>query len=406
MSEEVSIPDGVREFVKKLIEKYNLSSPKITYTRGSNLAEGLMSKTYGVDISDDNKSLRLFLKFPLDVTIPGAMPFDSAYSNEVHFYEVIIPKFTEFLKEKGIEGGFQNLPKCYEVTENKAIALENLKTSGYELCDKTFIGNEEHTELIFRTYAKFHAIGFAYKDQKPEEYGKLVEGIVDLLRTASKDFNAQTMLAGTAAIQNFLKKLDPEKDKFILDQSQQIFAKLADFDLQLAMGDSKNSVLIQGDCWCNNMMFKYNDDKRYPLDMVLFDWQFIRSGSPAFDISSFFYTTAPVSKKVLKRLDDFLEIYHEELSKQLKMMGSDAEILYPLSALKKEWQQYCKFGFFMAFLIIKKMLAENDQMPNFETVGMEDALKDEKLFGEVKNEAEYFNRLRNLTEHFLLNEFF
>ncbi|GJQ78464.1 hypothetical protein Trydic_g11581 [Trypoxylus dichotomus] len=406
MSEEISVPDNVKEFIDGLVKKYNISaSTEITYNRGSEIGDGFMSKTYAVDINDSKQPLNLFLKCALDISFPGMPSFLDIYSNEICFYESVVPKYMDFLNEKGITDGFRNVPKCYGSAENKILALENLRRTGYELCDKTLVGNEEHIELVFKTYAKYHAIGFVYKEQKPEEYSNILQGVTDLFRNPSKEFDEQRVAIGKIAMQDFFKKLDPKRDKFILDQSQHIVDKLIEFGAGVNAMPYANPILIQGDCWCNNMMFKYDGDKRFPVDVMLLDWQAIRPGSPALDLSYLFYTTAAVSKKMLRKVDDFLELYHEELSKQIRKMGCDPDALYSLSLLKKEWHTFCKFGFSMAFLILKAMLGEKEEMSNFEKVDMLEAMKDENLFGVVKKESEYMTRMKNLAEHFLLSEF-
>ncbi|KAI4467391.1 hypothetical protein MML48_2g00009471 [Holotrichia oblita] len=406
MSEETPVEDNVKTFIDNIVKKYNLDTDaKIAYNRGSEIGDGFMSKTYAVDINDTKESLHLFLKCALNLTFPEGTGFDQIYTNEIHFYERFVPTYMEFLKEKGITDGFRNVPKCYGTADNKILALQNLKKDGYELCDKVLIGNDQHIELVFKTYAKFHAVGFAYKDQRPDLYNKLMEGVTDLIRGTNEEFNRQRMEGSKVVIDEFFKKLDPRRDKFIVDQTQHILDKLTEFGLNFGEDTSPNPILIQGDCWCNNMMFKYITSKEYPEDVMLLDWQAIRSGSPTFDLSYFFYTTAPVSKKTLKRVDDFLEIYHEELSKQIKQLGSNPDKLYPLSDLKKEWHRYAKFGFCMAFMILKAMLGKKEEMPNFDGTDMTEALRDGKFFNNVSNDDEYMRRMRNLAEHFLLNEF-
>ncbi|KAI4467392.1 hypothetical protein MML48_2g00009470 [Holotrichia oblita] len=359
MSAEITVEDNVKTFIDNIVRKYNLNTDaKIVYKRGSEIGDGFMSKTYAVDISDTKESLHLFLKCAINVTFTGGPSFDKVYINEIYFYESIVPAYLAFLEEKGVTDGFRNVPKCYGSADNKIIALRNLRNDGYDLCDKTFIANEEHIELVFKTYAKFHAIGFTYKDQKPELYDKLMEGVTDLFRGAGEEINKQRVEGASAVIRDFFNKLDPKKDKFILDQSQNIIDKLTEFGLALGTADCANPILIQGDCWCNNMMFKYIDSKEFPTDVMLLDWQITRFASPVLDLAYFFYTTAPASKKTLKKVDYFLEFYYEELSRQIKQMGSDPNKLYPLSILKKEWQEYSRFGFSMAFLILKAMLGK------------------------------------------------
>lgn len=118
----------------------------------------------------------------------------------------------------------------------------------------------------------------------------------------------------------------------------------------------------------------------------------------------FFYTTASCSKKILRKIEDYLEIYHDELSVQIRKLGSDPDKVYPLSLLKREWQHSAKYGFSMAFLILKAMLAEKEDMPSFEQIDMMDAMKTD-VIPTTKRESEYIGRLKNIAEHFLLNEF-
>lgn len=255
MSAEISVADHVKTFVNNFMKKYNLDNDtEITYKAGSELDAGYMSTTYAVDIND---SFHLFLKCALNVSFPGSAAIENVYVNEIYFYERVIPLYMEFLSKKDVTDGFRNVPKYYGSAENKILALKNIKSDRYGLCDKSFIGNEEHVGLVFKTYAKFHAIGFAYKDQNPELYNKLTQGVIDIFGDVSEDLNRRRVEGAKVLIQDFLKKLNPKKDKFILDQSQRIIDKLSEFDLSLGSHTYANSIFIHGDCWCNNMMFKY-----------------------------------------------------------------------------------------------------------------------------------------------------
>ncbi|GJQ78462.1 hypothetical protein Trydic_g11580 [Trypoxylus dichotomus] len=174
MFEEVSAPDNVKECINSLVKKSNLNpSAKIIYNSGSEIGDGFMSKTYTVDINDSEQSLNVFLKCALDINIPGMPTPVQIYSNERYSYETMVPKYIEFLEEKSIMDGFQNVHRYYGSAENKIIAFENLRKTAYELCDKTFVGNEEHIGMVFKTFAKYDSIGFAFKDQKPDECKKI-----------------------------------------------------------------------------------------------------------------------------------------------------------------------------------------------------------------------------------------
>lgn len=93
--------------------------------------------------------------------------------------------------------------------------------------------------------------------------------------------------------------------------------------------------------------------------MKLIDFQLIREGSPVFDLSYFFYTGG--TKELFNKLNDFLKIYHDSLSKNLRELGSDPEKLYPFEQLQEDWKNYGLFGVVLSLFILKvKLLDVND----------------------------------------------
>ncbi|KRT78399.1 phosphotransferase, partial [Oryctes borbonicus] len=163
------------------------------------------------------------------------------------------------------------------------------------------------------------------------------------------------------------------------------------------------SILTQGDCWCNNMMFLYENDKstKDPIDMALIDWQLLRPASPAFDISYFFLTIA--SEAALNKCKDYLKLYHNELSEQIRLLGSEPEVLYPFPAFMKHWKDHCRFGFAMATIIIKVMLSEKDEVVNLEEIDLEDAEQLENLYPKFEKEEEFLRRMKVLAKYMIAN---
>lgn len=90
--------------------------------------------------------------------------------------------------------------------------------------------------------------------------------------------------------------------------------------------------------------------------MRLIDFQLIRRGTPVYDLSYFFYTGG--NKELFDKLDDYLKIYHESLSKNIRELGSDPEELYPFKQLKAEWKKYALFGVIFSLLLVKLKLLE------------------------------------------------
>ncbi|GJQ82634.1 hypothetical protein Trydic_g19652 [Trypoxylus dichotomus] len=392
--QEFSVSDDAKALVIEIIEKNNWAPiSDIKYYPGIDAGDGYASKHVAVEIIRSTETIKLFVKYALDFKISKEMSIDKIYGNEIYFYDVVFPAYRKFLGEKDVQDGFRHAPKCYGSSAKNVIALENIKDKGFTLFDRRTIMDDNHITLVLKTFAKFHATSFAFKDQDRENYDKLVAGWDgDVIGVLSKDSPIRKMW--TNLIRDDLKKLDPVKDREILDRCDA--ESLANFIIDIRQCRDENSIFTQGDCWCNNMMFKYeNGNKTNPMDIMLVDWQLFRPLSPVFDISYFFYTIA--SEASLAKLDSYLETYYGELTDQLKRMGSDPEVVYPKKIFYKEWKQYCKFGFGMAFMLIKVMLVKKDEVPKFDEFDFEKS-ESHELFSKFDNEAEYVRRLRTLAQ--------
>lgn len=91
----------------------------------------------------------------------------------------VIPKFEKFLQDKK-QNDILHIPRhIISVMDGKNdyIALENVCNLGYEpLCRQESIG-KDNCAMILKTLAKFHAISFAYKDQRKEEFKEIIDNI-------------------------------------------------------------------------------------------------------------------------------------------------------------------------------------------------------------------------------------
>lgn len=77
-------------------------------------------------------------------------------------------------------------------------------------------------------------------------------------------------------------------------------------------------VLNHGDCWVNNFMIKYDEEKN-PMDVLLIDFQVCLWASPAIDLQYFFLTSLQEDIKV-DHFDELIEHYHTELVFNLKLL--------------------------------------------------------------------------------------
>lgn len=138
---------------------------------------------------------------------------------------------------------------------------------------------------------------------------------------------------------------------------------------------------------------------------MLVDWQLFRPTSPVFDLSYFFYNIS--TEETLNKLDSYLDIYYAELCDGIEKLGSDPEVLYPKRIFREEWKKHCKFGFAFAFLLVKLMLAKQDEAPKVDEIDYENLKDADKvdLFPKFENEKEYEKRIRMLGQYMVDHDY-
>lgn len=137
--------------------------------------------------------------------------------------------------------------------------------------------------------------------------------------------------------------------------------------------------------------------------MAHIDWQKIRSGIPVIDLSYFFYSLAP--KEALDNLEDYLRIYHCELSEHLRKLGSKPDIVYPFPVFNQQWKQHGKFGYYMAFLLMRTMLCARDDKNCLGKMDLKMVAGTTGTPLDFKKDEELYRRLIMLTMHMIENEF-
>ncbi|KAJ8942620.1 hypothetical protein NQ318_013333 [Aromia moschata] len=205
----------------------------------------------------------------------------------------------------------------------ESVIFENLKEIGYDLWDRKKPMNWDHIVLVLKEYGKLHAVSLAMKEKNPGLYERLTEDMENLyIKMYEGDDETKR------------KKMEDAK-KFVgvgikaLKGHQSAMEALERFSLtayeymnkDIAMKEDA-LVFLHGDCWCNNILFKYEDPTtKTPSKACLIDWQLSWTGSPAMDLAYFLFTCAP--KEILADYEKCLRIYHEAACETLTSIGCD-----------------------------------------------------------------------------------
>lgn len=227
-----------------------------------------------------------------------------------------MPLLRQFEESRGLTNDhcFDAYPKCFstlDVNLEEFILLEDLSARGFEMLSlRTTEITAEHVRLVMQSLGKLHAISFALKDQHPDKFSRLQSTLMPVF---SRDSENQKRLFRTKSLQ-LMQVVSSDEDEYLLNKLKKIFESEA-ADIATKCSDPKMAgvaaVILHGDTWQNNFMFR-NDDRGKPIEVMLLDWQLSQCASPVNDLSFFLFSS---TSKTLRdaHYEDFLKVYHESL---------------------------------------------------------------------------------------------
>ncbi|PSN36163.1 hypothetical protein C0J52_17000 [Blattella germanica] len=233
------------------------------------------------------------------------------------------------------------------------IVMEDLKSSGFELAERKAGLDLDHCRLVIKTLAKFHAASVVLSKKNPD----LIE---PFLEPPTKDvFNDDF----GKFFNSFIEKLSIKmKSTDKLERFSERILNIAGTGMQRwtngrIRNDEEFNVLIHGDLWVNNMMFRYNKGNHQVEDVRFVDYQLSYWSSPAVDLQ-YFLTSSP-TLELIENQDIFVELYLETLADTLTKLGYDN--LHPSMKKLKEQMKYREDFALMCVLSIRNAVLAEDE---------------------------------------------
>lgn len=253
----------VKILTDDIINKEKLSNCDVTISPNTVKGNGYAGKIYSVHISGNtvdgiNVNHNVIIKAsPTNRKLRESVPISEVFKLENFIYKEVHPLFEDFQKFNGIEEKFYATAYCYGTYENEdfeGLALEDLKFKNYKLWNRKVPMNVKHVKLVLDQYAKLHAISLCLREKQP-----------NFLQVIEEKFKVDTMSTFFEMSRNQIEKqFDYLKEHFHVDTEKKVINCLVKFKssfLSFIKEDIQQrdeySVILHGDCWCNNMMFKY-----------------------------------------------------------------------------------------------------------------------------------------------------
>ncbi|XP_025162063.1 uncharacterized protein LOC105183226 isoform X2 [Harpegnathos saltator] len=283
------------------------------------------------------------------------------FSNEIVFYTQVVPKFEKFLKEKG-KSNLLCIPRylnSYMDGENDFIVLEDATPLGFGPASRQSCIDWAECIVILEALAKFHAISFAYKDQK-EEFAEIVNCLKDTyfgehVWNWYRKFHERLIRIAKHALMT-----EYPDSKSVKQFNSYKFGALYDICVKLVCErkHAPTSVICAGDCWAPNFLVR--DIGQNQKEALLLDFQLARTASLVTDLSFLIYSCTQQSFRD-QYFDNILETYHSFLSDAIRTLGSDPEKIYPWDLFMKEVKENFILGAIFALEAIPFTLFDPSQ---------------------------------------------
>ncbi|KAF2897011.1 hypothetical protein ILUMI_09164 [Ignelater luminosus] len=225
----------------------------------------------------------------------------------------------------------------------------------------------EHVSLVKKKYAQLHALSFVLRDEDLGKFKEITNSIDDMFTKFTEKINYKLAVKHISlkSLRSLRENVNKEAYKLYKDHINNM-DKIFE-DVKNAVNDDYVTVL-HGDCWTNNILFKYNDSNNLnkPISVRFIDFQIAKWGLPVLDIAWFLCTCS--EKEVIEQLEDYLRLYHNSLAAHLIKLGSNPDKVYSHSVFLKQRRKYARFGLTLAVSIIYLLLSDESEAVNLDNV--------------------------------------
>ncbi|XP_017052849.1 uncharacterized protein LOC108096011 [Drosophila ficusphila] len=372
MSDEtgtVALPKWLKAdlFEKLLKERFGSNyagiksfKPVAGLTPGENYSTIMLRLHFEVELNDHTiENVSFMLKTPHDFEMyREILKKVNMFVVERGVFLQVIPELEKMYQDAGLEVKFG--AKAYEIeAPDEYVLLQDLKPFGFKNVDRLEGLNMAHTKSVLKKLAQFHAASanrilvkgpYTQNFLQPTYADSMKENIEQVAETLGK----------------YLLKCLPLYEGFeeYSEAVHKIHPKFVDlmYDMHTPKPEDFNA-LNHGDCWTNNIMFRYEGESPEPAETYLVDFQMPKVCSVAHDLIYFLLGSTQFDIQ-LSQFDYFIKFYHDQLVEHLRLIRYPEEKIPSLRFLHTQLLKYGRVGYHTVLMLCPPVLLDRTDDAN------------------------------------------
>ncbi|CAG9782296.1 unnamed protein product [Diatraea saccharalis] len=353
------LSDEQSQFIQDVLHKLGYTNNKVVFAPVGEVGDNYTACVKRITVeTEDDDNFQIIAKIAPN-SFHGFT--DLLFNNEALMYEEVLPAFRKLQEAADVsEDEKLKFAECYGCNTKKqhqVILLQDLKPLDYTMLDKYQSLPNEAVRLILKNFAIYHSLSYALKKSNPDAYDSYKSRLLDMWKASAEIPENKRMMEEIE--NNLLAVFQNAEDKY-KNALQGALTKMSLIGEKLSAihGNSKYSVIQQGDAWTNNIMFKLEDDKI--KDCIMIDYQITKEANPVCDILyMIFNCTDYVTRS--KHFYEWIDYYHDQLDKALHNYGMKANFVYPRDQLDADLKRHSKLFFGTALIVISMIFRKSEE---------------------------------------------
>ncbi|XP_046803065.1 uncharacterized protein LOC111690962 [Lucilia cuprina] len=353
--------DFFTDILENALLRNNFQIKTIDFTMGSSTGENYCSQIYRVTVSykstNDNGNdgcISVIIKSMPHTEATDFLLDLNVFLKERIFYNNVLPRLEVLCKDD-----VKFAPRLYHSlkTPVNTLVFEDLAVGKFEMASREKGLDLAHSLMVMNKLGKFHAASVKLFKKVPELQQCFNSGM--LADTALNKDEGMVMKFFGNNIKALIDLIETWQGYEKITEKLRNYSKNLRNNLRRSGAAEKNGfcVLNHGDLWVNNILFKYNDQRKL-VDLNFVDFQMSVWNTPGIDLNYFFYTS--IEFDILQnKLDVLIKEYHGSLSEGMQELGIKDIPSY--QDIYNEVQKRQLYGFFAHYGVFPVICQDKEQ---------------------------------------------